>query len=66
LNNIFLPDLPPWLSGIEQGNNAGVLPDGSFLLFCLWAGMTIPFAIQNKINDGFTSYDISRQIFANL
>ncbi len=63
VNNIFLPDLPPWLSGIEQGNNGWGIAGWVFPAFLFMAGMTIPFAIQKKINDGFTSYDISRQIF---
>ena len=63
VNNIFLPDLPPWLSNNEQLNNSWSIAGWVFPAFLFMAGMTIPFAIQKKINNGFTSYDISRQIF---
>lgn len=63
VNNIFLPDLPPWLSGIDQGNTGWGITGWVFPAFLFMAGMTVPFAIQKKINNGFTSYDISRQIF---
>jgi heparan-alpha-glucosaminide N-acetyltransferase len=63
VNNIFLPDLPQWLSNNEQLNNSWNIAGWVFPAFLFMAGMTIPFAIQKKINNGFTSYDISRQIF---
>jgi heparan-alpha-glucosaminide N-acetyltransferase len=62
VNDLFLPGLPPWLSGIDQGNNGWGIAGWVFPAFLFMTGMTIPFAIQKKINNGLFPYEISRQI----
>ena len=62
VNDIFLPNLPPWLSDIQQGNNSRGIAGWVFPAFLFMTAMTIPFAIQKKINNGSTTYEISRQI----
>jgi len=63
VNDLFLPNLPPWLSTMDHGNNSWGIAGWVFPAFLFMAGMTIPFAITKKINNGFTHYEISRQIF---
>jgi len=62
VNDLFLPGLPPWLSGVDQGNNGWGIAGWVFPAFLFMTGMTIPFTIQKKINNGLLPNDISRQI----
>ena len=64
INDLFLPDLPPWLSNIDPSNNSPGIAGWIFPAFIFMFGTTVPFAISKKIYNGLTSYDISRQIFA--
>jgi heparan-alpha-glucosaminide N-acetyltransferase len=66
VNDLFLPGLPPWLSDIEQGRHRWGIAGWVFPAFMIMAGMTIPFAIQKKINNGSTAHEISRQIFGKF
>jgi heparan-alpha-glucosaminide N-acetyltransferase len=65
-NNIFLPALPPWLSDFGPENSYWGYTGLVFPAFLFMAGMTVPFAISKKINNGDSPVDISRQIFGRF
>jgi heparan-alpha-glucosaminide N-acetyltransferase len=63
VNALYLPGLIPWCPDYPSAN-ATVNISGWFLIgFLFLMGMTVPFMISKKINNGFSSYEISRSIF---
>jgi heparan-alpha-glucosaminide N-acetyltransferase len=64
VNNHFLPNLPPWLSTVDPGNNSWGIPGWVFPGFLFMFGMTVPFMVSKKINENFSINEIIRHIFA--
>jgi predicted acyltransferase len=62
--DLYIPGLPPWLSETSSGSVGPGLAGWVFTGFLFMFGMTIPFAITNKINENLSSYGIIRHIFA--
>jgi hypothetical protein len=64
INVLFLTSVPFWHEGMNADSLSaglqGILYTGLLFMF----GVTIPFAISKKINNGLTGYEILRHIFA--
>ena len=64
IGKLYPDQLPGLLTG--KGNSVPVIITAGFILPALifLTGITIPFSISKKINEGLTNYEISRHIFA--
>jgi heparan-alpha-glucosaminide N-acetyltransferase len=64
VSDLYLPDALPW-SDTGLTSAAGTWLSGfAFTLFIFMFGMTIPFVIAKKINNGMNPIDISRLIIS--
>jgi heparan-alpha-glucosaminide N-acetyltransferase len=64
VNDLYLPGKLPW-SGTGLTTTPAIWLTGfTFTLFIFMFGMTIPFVVSKKINNGLSSIDISRLIFS--
>lgn len=64
LNVLFLYNLPLWPSGQGTPETAGIIAGVLFPALIFLIGMTIPFSITKKINEGLTGHEIIRHLFA--
>jgi hypothetical protein len=64
VKDLYIPGLLPWISEPSSGSVGKELAGGVFPAFLFMFGMTIPFAISEKINENLSSYDIIRHIFS--
>jgi heparan-alpha-glucosaminide N-acetyltransferase len=60
---LYLPAQLPWFVSPATTDAISVFTGFIITGFIFTYGMTIPFSITKKINNGLTSYDISRAIF---
>jgi heparan-alpha-glucosaminide N-acetyltransferase len=63
-NDLYLPGTLPWFGSGLTSDSMTWLSGFAFILFIFMFGMTIPFIISKKINNGLSSVDISRVIFS--
>lgn len=64
VSDLCLPGVIPWSDTGVTAAPASWLSGFAFTLFVFMFGMTIPFVITKKINNGLSPIDISRLIFS--
>jgi len=64
LNVFFLHYQPLWPANTDAPSIASIMAGILFPAFIFLIGVTIPFSITKKINEGLKGYDISRHLFA--
>jgi heparan-alpha-glucosaminide N-acetyltransferase len=64
LTDLFSPVIPKWYVNLTGSRFDPPLYNPAFFLFLFTVGMTIPYAISKRINNGLQQIDIIKQIIA--
>ena len=66
VNDLYMPGVPSWLGHVERDFDGMGLADWVFPGFMFMVGMSIPYAVGNRIAKGASRADVLKHILVRV